>query len=167
MQHYSFSKCHKTILCVQVTSARWQNRKSQASFPSRKSNLRTIYGPKNLYNNSMNQSESCSTLGKLKAQNKCLKRGGKIHFIATMSAPPSAWHYSPLGGESLLGAFPLEGGENSGTSISALTFQGAAHGSGFCLTRFRALMRNRIPLDAWGQQRTRKSSAAVATPENL
>ena len=167
MQHYSFSKCHKTILCVQVTSARWQNRKSQASFPSRKSNLRTIYGPKNLYNNSMNQSESCSTLGKLKAQNKCLKWGGKIHFIATMSAPPSAWHYSPLGGESLLGAFPLEGGENSGTSISALTFQGAAHGSGFCLTRFRALMRNRIPLDAWGQQRTRKSSAAVATPENL
>ena len=78
----------------------------------------------------MNQSESYSTLGKLKAQNKCLKRGGKINFIATMSVPPSTWHYSPRGGKSLLAAFPLEGRENSGTSISALTFQGAAHGSG-------------------------------------
>ena len=156
MQHYNFSKCHKTILCVQVTSARWQNRKSQASFPSRKSNLRTIYGPKHLYNNSMNQSESCSTLGKLKAQNKCLKRGGKINFIATMSVPPSTWHYSPMGGKSLLAAFPLQGRENSGTSISAMTFQGAAHGSGFCPTRCRALMRNQNTLGCLGAAENKK-----------
>ena len=156
MQHYNFSKCHKTILCVQVTSARWQNRKSQASFPSRKSNLRTIYGPKTLYNNSMNQSESCSTLGKLKAQNKCLKRGGEINFIATMSVPPSTWHYSPMGGKSLLAAFPLQGRENSGTSISAMTFQGAAHGSGFCPTRCRALMRNQNTLGCLGAAENKK-----------
>lgn len=64
-----------------VISARWQNRNPQILLLHRDSDLMTLYGTRNLYENSRNHLRGCSTPGKFKAKNNHIEVGKKSYFF--------------------------------------------------------------------------------------
>lgn len=78
---------------IMVISARWHNRNPQALFLHRYTDLTTLYGPKNLHENSRNHLRTCSTPGKFKTKNSHIEMGKKNYFIhGSTSLKPTLYH---------------------------------------------------------------------------
>lgn len=89
-------------------STRWQNRKSQASFPNRNTNLSMIYRPKYLYERSRFQLRSCNSLDEHKLKTASL-RWVRRNFTLLTAALPWSQNSSVLKETTLTRDFSLMG----------------------------------------------------------
>lgn len=105
-----------------MISARLQKGKSQALFPHRNTNLKTIYEPKYSYEISRIQLRSYSTQGEYKTEKSYIKTGEKSNFTLPMSVPPPGPQSSVPEDSILFCYFFLGEKEKSGMCIQCSSF---------------------------------------------